>query len=172
MTPPVWWIRGKAKNIQVAKETTSNTSHNAVKAVPSEGVGLLSGASTAAVPGSHPHTLPDPHHPSPWGEGALSHSAELPQSLAPLSQGRLGQLLCSRRQGPRGGPCPTSAGSPPQGTQTTLQLQLHPRRRARSPALTASDGSAKKHPAPGSGDERSATPTLCLKGVNPRDPGK
>ena len=157
---------------QVAKETTLNASHSAVKAVPSEAVGLPSGASTATVPGSHPHTLPRPPPPGQWGGGG-------PQSLsrAPTEPGAAfprppGQLLCSRRQSPRGGPCPTSAGSPPQGTQTTLQLQLCPRRRARSPALTASDGSAKEHPAPGSGDEQSATPTLCLKGVNPRDPRK
>lgn len=52
--------------------------HNAVKAVPSEGVGLPSGASTTAVPGSHPHTLPRP--PPPQSVGGRGPSVTQPSS--------------------------------------------------------------------------------------------
>lgn len=59
------------------------------------------------------------------------------------------------------------------GTQTTPCSQVCPGRRPRNSALTASNGSAKKHPAPEQLRQAVSThPHLQLKGINPRDTGK
>lgn len=115
--------RRKAKNTQVAKEATSNTSHDAVNCT-FRGAGLPSRASTAAVPGSAPTRPSRPPPPSQQGGSATQPSSHRARSRSPKAPAD--RLLCRRGVRAPGRPLPHL---PLPGTQTTLWWQVCPRRR-------------------------------------------